>query len=197
ALERLMAVTPDTLAGRLILLYGPPGTGKTTALRSLAHAWLPWCGTDCVLDPERLFTEPGYLMEVALDDEDDQDPGLWRLLRLEHCAALIRADANRAGGQALWRLLTLPAGLPGQGRRVLAAITPNEDTRVLPPAATRPGRCLAQIEVGPLAPPEAAAWLGRSDGITSAMTLAELYAQRNARAPISSAQPPATVGLYL
>jgi hypothetical protein len=29
------------------------------------------------------------------------------------------------------------------------------------------------------------------------MTLAELYAQRNARAPMSSAEPPASVGLYL
>src|SRR5262249_18102137 len=119
ALERLMAVTPDTPAGRLILLYGPPGTGKTTALRSPAHAWLQWGGTDCVLDPERLFTEPGYLMEVALDDEDDQDPGLWRLLLLEDCDELIRDDAKRAAGQALSRLLNLTDGLLGQGRRVL------------------------------------------------------------------------------
>jgi hypothetical protein len=48
----------------------------------------------------------------------------------------------------LSRLLNLTDGLLGQGRRVLAAITTNEDIRVLHPAATRPGRCLAQIEVG-------------------------------------------------
>jgi hypothetical protein len=29
------------------------------------------------------------------------------------------------------------------------------------------------------------------------MTLADLYAERNAPAPISSVQPPAAVGLYL
>src|SRR5215831_14622257 len=192
-----MAVTPDTLAGRLILLYGPPGTGKTTALRSLAHAWLPWCGTDCVLDPQRLFTEPGYLMEVALDDEDDQDPGLWRLLLLEDCDELIRDDAKRAAGQALSRLLNLTDGLLGQGRRVLVAITTNEDIRVLHPAAIRPGRCLAQIEVGPLPAREAAAWLGRARGITSAMTLADMYASRDAAEPIASARQAVRPGLYL
>lgn len=197
ALDRLMAVTPDTLAGRLVLLYGPPGTGKTTVLRSLANAWLPWCQTDCVLDPERLFTDPGYLMEVALDDEDDDEPALWRLLLLEDCDELIGDDAKRGAGQALSRLLNLTDGLLGQGRRVLVAITTNEDIRVLHPAAIRPGRCLAQIEVGPLPPPEAAAWLGRPDAVASAMTLAELYAERNVRAPISSGEPPATVGLYL
>src|SRR5690348_2762190 len=52
ALDKLMAVTPGSLSGQLLLLYGPPGTGKTTALRALARAWLPWCDTDCVLDPE-------------------------------------------------------------------------------------------------------------------------------------------------
>jgi hypothetical protein len=199
AMDQLMALTPDALTGRLILLYGPPGTGKTTALRSLAHEWQRWCETDCVLDPEALLCDPGYLMEVALGDEDDDDDAApqWRLLLLEDCDELIHGDAKRASGQALSRLLNLTDGLLGQGRRVLAAITTNEDIRVLHPAATRPGRCLAQIEVGPLPPLEATAWLGRADGASAAMTLAELYAQRNARAPISSAQPHATVGLYL
>ncbi len=52
------------LSGQLLLLYGPPGTGKTTALRALAREWLPWCDTDCVVDPETLFNDPSYLMEV-------------------------------------------------------------------------------------------------------------------------------------
>jgi hypothetical protein len=44
--------------------------------------------------------------------------------------------------------------------------------------------------------PEAAAWLGRPEGVASPMTLAGLYAERNVRAPISSAEPPASVGLF-
>lgn len=199
AMDRLMAVTPASLSGQLILLYGPPGTGKTTALRALAREWLPWCDTDCVIDPETLFADPRYLMELAIGDDDDEDEAAarWRLLLLEDCDELIGSEAKRASGQALSRLLNLTDGLLGQGRHVLVAITTNEDLRALHPAAIRPGRCLAQIEVGSFPAAEAAAWLDRpADGI-SAMTLAELYARKDARTPISSAQPPAAVGLYL
>ena len=35
----LMAVTPDTLHGRLVLLHGAPGTAKTTVPRTLARQW--------------------------------------------------------------------------------------------------------------------------------------------------------------
>lgn len=198
AMDRLMAVTPASLSGQLILLYGPPGTGKTTALRALAREWLPWCDTDCVIDPETLFADPRYLMELVIGDDDEDDAAArWRLLLLEDCDELIGDEAKRSSGQALSRLLNLTDGLLGQGRHVLVAITTNEDLRALHPAAIRPGRCLAQIEVGPFPAADAAAWLDRPADDIPAMTLAELYARRNARAPISSAQPPAAVGLYL
>jgi hypothetical protein len=44
-LAHLVALTPEHLAGRLILLNGPPDTGKTTYLRALASA-LPRPGRD-------------------------------------------------------------------------------------------------------------------------------------------------------
>jgi hypothetical protein len=198
ALDRLMAVEPAALSGQLLLLYGPPGTGKTTALRALAREWLPWCDTDCVVDPETLFNDPGYLMEVIIGDDDDSDvDGRWRLLLLEDCDELIGGDAKRSSGQALSRLLNLTDGLLGQGRHVLVAITTNEDLRSLHPAAIRPGRCLAQVEVGPFPAAEAALWLDQPEAGVGAMTLADLYARRNAREPISSAQPPPRIGLYL
>lgn len=198
AMERLMTVTPASLAGQLLLLYGPPGTGKTTALRALAREWHAWCDTDCVVDPETLFSDPGYLMEVIIgDDHEAECDGRWRLLLLEDCDELIAADAKRASGQALSRLLNLTDGLLGQGRHVLVAITTNEDLRALHPAATRPGRCLAQIEVGPMPPAEAAAWLGQPGDSAPAMTLAELYARITTGSPISSELPASAVGLYL
>jgi hypothetical protein len=198
ALDRLMAVQPAALSGQLLLLYGPPGTGKTTALRALAREWLPWCDTDCVVDPETLFNDPSYLMEVIIGDDDDGEAGArWRLLLLEDCDELIGGDAKRSSGQALSRLLNLTDGLLGQGRHVLVAITTNEDLRSLHPAAVRPGRCLAQVEVGPFPSAEAADWLDTSPAGVGPMTLADLYARQNAQEPISSAQPAAGIGLYL
>jgi uncharacterized protein DUF5925/ATPase family protein associated with various cellular activities (AAA) len=136
--------------------------------------------------------------ELRLGDGDGGGGGArWRLLLLEDCDELIAGDAKRASGQALSRLLNLTDGVLGQGRNVLVGITTNEDIRSLHPAVIRPGRCLAQIEVGPLPAGEAAAWLGRADGITSALTLANLYARRGAAEPIASASEATRVGLYL
>ena len=151
AMDRLMAVTPATLAGRLILLYGPPGTGKTTVLRAVAREWLPWCETDCVLDPEALFADPGYLMEVTLGDDDDGSDERWRLLLLEDCDELIGGAAKGTSGQALSRLLNLSDGLLGQGRKVLVAITTNEDIQTLPPGGHPAGPLPGPDRGGPAA----------------------------------------------
>jgi hypothetical protein len=177
ALDRLMRLTAADVTGRLLLLYGPPGTGKTTVLRTLAARWRKWCQLDCVLDPERLFADPGYLVEVAMGTDGDRRR--WRLLLLEDCDELIGGGARQASGQALSRLLNLTDGMLGQGRDVLVAITTNEDVAHLHPAVVRPGRCLAQLHVAPLPFAEAATWLGTSEGVgRDGATLAELYALR-------------------
>jgi Domain of unknown function (DUF5925)/ATPase family associated with various cellular activities (AAA) len=198
ALDALVAVTPERLPGRLILLYGPPGTGKTTALRTLARAWHTWCQLDFVIDPECLFADPGYLTEVVVGRDEDERP--WRLLLLEDCDELIRADAKAATGQALSRLLNLTDGMLGQGRQVLVAITTNEDIGRLHPAVIRPGRCLARIEVGRLDAAEASDWLRRA-GVDaragSSMTLAQLFALCAGAGPVVTPEPTPATGLYL
>lgn len=195
-LDRLMRLTGvESRGGRLLLWHGRPGTGKTTAARALSRAWAGWCQPHYVMDPERLFAEPRYLLQLAGADDDPADER-WRLIVAEDCDEYLRADAKLRAGASLGRLLNLCDGILGHGLRVLLLLTTNEDVGRLHPAITRPGRLLSEVEFEPLSPAEARAWLGSGRSAPEApLTLAELYALAEDRS--TGPRPEPDVGGYL
>ena len=86
-------------------------------------------------------------------------------------------DAGRTG--ALATLLDLTDGILGHGTGTLVLVTTNEPVEHLHPAVRRRGRCLADVEFGPLSVAEAKAWLSRAGcaaEVDGPLTLSELYA---------------------
>ena len=169
-LDWLMGLmTPERVAGRLLLWHGPPGTGKTMAAISLMTEWQSWCDLHVISDPEQFFQDSSYLLEVSrqgskfglhepLQPMAEAAPRRWKLIVCEDADEYLRTDAKARSGPGLGRLLNLTDGMLGRNSRAIVLLTTNDKVQRLHPAVRRPGRCLAEIPFPAMSASEAAAW---------------------------------------
>ena len=182
--------------GRLILFYGKPGTGKTSAVRALIHEWASWCEGHLVTDPDRMFQDAEYLVNVLQSQEGRAAPTVthfsgepkWKLVVAEDADAYLRSTARSDAGAALGRLLNTTDGLLGQTSKTLVLLSTNEELHRLHPALIRPGRCLTRIEFVRFPQREASEWLGADGALVGTdATLAELFEAKRTGAQMRAA----------
>lgn len=201
ALAELFSLRRPQGAGSLILWHGAPGTGKSTAVGSLMRHWRDWAGAHVVVDPERFFARPDYLMRVLLEAPQagagrSEDP--WLLIVCEDADEFIRSDARERSGAALGRLLNATDGLLGKGLGVIVLLTTNDGIGSLHPAVTRKGRCLSSVYFERFSPKEAAEWLGETGHrVAGDVSLADLYELRSEVRQVTAPAPELRVGAYL
>lgn len=177
-LREVMSLRRPSEGGRLILWHGEPGTGKSRAVASLIREWNDWCEAHIVADPDRLFADPGYLIDLTSWAHGPRvgDHSRWKLIVAEDADDYLRPEARQTSGGAMGRLLNLTDGILGQTANCLVLLTTNEDLGLIDPALTRPGRCLALTEFSRFTREEALEWLPEgSRGPGGTVTLAELF----------------------
>lgn len=206
-LKPIMGLTPPVDRGRLLLWHGLPGTGKTNAALALLTSWRDWCDGHLVTDPERLFEDSSYLLDLLMTENGNspiaslKGPAIperrWKLLIAEDTEEFLRSDARARAGAALSRALNVTDGVLARGTRVLVLFTTNEERGRLHPAITRPGRCLSVIEFGAFDSREAGHWLGNNGPAAGPKTLAELYETRSLPEQERVVRPALRAGQYL
>jgi hypothetical protein len=183
--EKLANMSEPYTAGKIILYHGPPGNGKTHLIRALAYQWSQKFDVqpEVVIDPEPLFEQPGYLMELLTTPDFLNKKPQFRFIIAEDCANLFGANCRDSTG--FTRLLNVVDGLLGAGQKLVFLFTANEEIHEIDPAILRPGRCLQHLHIPNWDRENSAAWLTRRGSaakicrLAATNSLADLYAIHN------------------
>jgi hypothetical protein len=184
-IEKLASLEDPYKFGKIILYHGAAGNGKTHLIRALAYEWSKKFDVqpEVVIDPEPLFEQPGYLMELLATPDFLNKTPKFRFIIAEDCANLFGVRCRDNAG--FTRLLNVVDGLLGAGQKLVFLFTANEEINEIDPAILRPGRCLQHLQITNWDRSAAEGWLTRQGApdkiarLSATNSLADLYAILN------------------